>query len=142
MPVRSIITSPANGTKLAGNVRELNLRGAAWDGDLSIQRVDVSVDYGATWRPAQLQAAKNRYDWRRWTATRARAERGLLRDLDAGDRPARHHAAAHRRQLESARLWRQSDAPGRGAGRVDQDFVMAGLARIYVLFVDGVDPAT
>ena len=69
MPVRSIITSPANGTKLAGNVRELNLRGAAWDGDLSIRRVDVSIDYGATWRPAQLQAAKNRYDWRRWTAT-------------------------------------------------------------------------
>jgi DMSO/TMAO reductase YedYZ molybdopterin-dependent catalytic subunit len=69
MPVRSIITSPANGTKLAGTVREIALRGAAWDGDLSIRRVDVSVDYGATWRPAQLQAAKNRYDWRRWTAT-------------------------------------------------------------------------
>jgi len=69
MPVRSIITSPANGTKLAGDVRQLNLRGAAWDGDSTIRRVDVSIDYGATWRPAQLQAAKNRYDWRRWTAT-------------------------------------------------------------------------
>ena len=41
MPVRSIITSPANGTKLAGNVRELNLRGAAWDGDSTIRRVDI-----------------------------------------------------------------------------------------------------
>ena len=69
MPVRSIITSPANGTKLANNVRELNLRGAAWGGDVAVRRVDVSVDYGATWRPAQLQTAKNRYDWRRWTAT-------------------------------------------------------------------------
>lgn len=68
MPVRSIITSPANGTKLAGNVREISLRGAAWDGDLSVQRVDVSIDYGATWWPAQLQPTKNRYDWRRWTA--------------------------------------------------------------------------
>ncbi len=68
MPVRSIITSPSNGTKLAGNVRQLNLRGAAWDGDLSIRRVDISIDYGATWLPAQLQPAKNRYDWRRWTA--------------------------------------------------------------------------
>ena len=29
MPVRSIITSPSNGTKLAGDVRELNLRGGA-----------------------------------------------------------------------------------------------------------------
>ena len=69
MPVRSIITSPANGTKLANNVRELNLRGAAWGGDIAVRRVDVSVDYGASWRPAQLQRAKNRYDWRRWTAT-------------------------------------------------------------------------
>ena len=69
MPVRSIITSPANGTKLASNVRELNLRGAAWGGDIAVRRVDVSVDYGASWRPAQLQRAKNRYDWRRWTAT-------------------------------------------------------------------------
>ena len=50
-------------------MRDIKLRGAAWDGDLSIRRVDVSVDYGATWRPAQLQPTKNRYDWRRWTAT-------------------------------------------------------------------------
>jgi DMSO/TMAO reductase YedYZ molybdopterin-dependent catalytic subunit len=69
MPVRSIITSPANGTKLASDVRRINLRGAAWDGDYSVRRVDVSIDYGATWLPAQLQPAKNRYDWRRWTAT-------------------------------------------------------------------------
>jgi sulfite oxidase len=69
MPVRSIITSPANGTKLAANIRELNLRGAAWDGDGSIRRVDVSVDYGATWHEAKLQPTKNRYDWQRWAAT-------------------------------------------------------------------------
>jgi DMSO/TMAO reductase YedYZ molybdopterin-dependent catalytic subunit len=68
MPVRSIITSPANGTKLAGDVREITLRGAAWDGDIGVRRVDVSADYGATWWPAQLQPTKNRYDWRRWTA--------------------------------------------------------------------------
>lgn len=69
MPVRSIITSPSNGTKLAGNVRELNLRGAAWAGDLTVRRVDVSIDFGATWRQAQLRPPKNRYDWQRWTAT-------------------------------------------------------------------------
>ena len=56
MPVRSIITSPANGTKLRpATCATSTLRGAAWDGDLSIRRVDVSIDYGATWRPAQLQ---------------------------------------------------------------------------------------
>ena len=69
MPVRSIITNPDNGAKLVPGTREVRLRGAAWDGDGSIRRVDVSIDYGARWRPAQLQPPKNRYDWRRWTAT-------------------------------------------------------------------------
>ena len=69
MPVRSIVTNPANGTKLAAGTREVKLRGAAWDGDSAVQRLDVSIDYGATWQPAMLAEARNRYDWRRWTAT-------------------------------------------------------------------------
>ncbi len=43
---------------------------------------------------------------------REAAERGLFRDLDPRDRFSRPHAAAHRRELEPARLWRQSDASG------------------------------
>ena len=54
MPVRSIITSPANGTSFGKEVREVKLRGAAWAGDLTVRRVDVSIDFGATWTPAQL----------------------------------------------------------------------------------------
>jgi sulfite oxidase len=69
MPVRGIITSPANGTKLAAGTRELKLRGAAWAGDLEVRRVDLSTDYGATWKQANLSKPKNRYDWQRWTAT-------------------------------------------------------------------------
>jgi len=69
MPVRSIITSPANGTSFGKEVREVQLRGAAWAGDLTVQRVDVSIDYGATWQPTQLQGPKNPYDWQRWTGT-------------------------------------------------------------------------
>jgi DMSO/TMAO reductase YedYZ molybdopterin-dependent catalytic subunit len=69
MPVRSIITNPQNGHKMAAGTRELRLRGAAWSGEPEVRRVDLSIDFGATWRPAQLSAAKNRYDWRRWTAT-------------------------------------------------------------------------
>jgi DMSO/TMAO reductase YedYZ molybdopterin-dependent catalytic subunit len=68
MPVRSIITNPANGTRLPAGTREIALRGAAWAGDLTVQRVDLSVDYGATWSQAALQPTKNRYDWHRWTA--------------------------------------------------------------------------
>ena len=69
MPVRSIITSPMNGTSFGKEVREVSLRGAAWAGDLTVQRVDVSIDFGASWTPAQLSPPKNPYDWQRWTAT-------------------------------------------------------------------------
>ena len=69
MPVRSIITSPANGTKLPAGTKEVQLRGAAWAGDLRVRRVDVSIDFGATWTRAALSQPKNKYDWQRWTAT-------------------------------------------------------------------------
>lgn len=68
MPVRGIITNPANGTRLAAGTRTLDLRGAAWDGDHGISRVDVSIDFGATWTQAKAAPPKNRYDWVRWTA--------------------------------------------------------------------------
>jgi sulfite oxidase len=69
MPVRSIITNPMNGTSFGKDVREVKLRGAAWAGDLTVRRVDVSIDFGASWKRAQLTAPKNPYDWQRWTAT-------------------------------------------------------------------------
>ena len=69
MPVRSILTSHANGTKLAKGTRRLDIRGAAWAGDLDVRRVDVSVDFGQTWRPMRMSELRNRYDWRRWNGT-------------------------------------------------------------------------
>jgi sulfite oxidase len=98
MPVRSIITSPANGTKLAAGVRELKLRGAAWAGDHTVRAVDVSTNFGASWQRAVLGRPKNRYDWQRWTATlklpgdgyyevwaRATDARGMLQPHIAGN---------------------------------------------------------
>jgi len=98
MPVRSIITSPAHGTSFGKDVRDINLRGAAWAGDFTVQRVDVSTDYGATWRAASVQAPKNPYDWQRWTATvrvpsegyyeiwtRATDSRGIMQPHVAGN---------------------------------------------------------
>ncbi len=69
MPVRSIITSPANGGKLPAGTREVALRGAAWAGEMTVSRVDVSIDFGATWQRVNLDNPKNKYDWQRWTAT-------------------------------------------------------------------------
>jgi DMSO/TMAO reductase YedYZ molybdopterin-dependent catalytic subunit len=69
MPVRSIITSPANGTKVGKDTRELKLRGAAWAGDNTVKSVAVSIDFGASWINAKVDKPKNKYDWQRWTAT-------------------------------------------------------------------------
>jgi sulfite oxidase len=69
MPVRAIITSPADSTRLSANTREIKLRGAAWAGDYAVRSVDVSMDFGASWQRASLSPPKNRYDWQRWTAT-------------------------------------------------------------------------
>jgi sulfite oxidase len=69
MPVRSIVTAPANGSRLPAGTREVALRGAAWAGDLTVSRVDVSTDFGQTWTQATLAPTRNRYDWNRWTAS-------------------------------------------------------------------------
>lgn len=69
MPVRSIISNPANGAELPDGTRQLNLRGAAWAGDKTVQAVHVSIDYGASWQPTRLAAPANKYAWQRWTAT-------------------------------------------------------------------------
>ena len=69
MPVRSIITNPANGAKLASGTRDVALRGAAWAGDNVVEAVDISIDYGSSWKPAKITPPRNRYDWQRWTAT-------------------------------------------------------------------------
>ncbi|MFN3938851.1 MAG: sulfite oxidase [Gemmobacter sp.] len=68
MPVRSIVSSPANGTRLPAGTRQIALRGAAWNGDSGIAAVHVSTDFGATWHATRLEEPRNRYDWRRWTA--------------------------------------------------------------------------
>jgi DMSO/TMAO reductase YedYZ molybdopterin-dependent catalytic subunit len=69
MPLRSIISSPANGTRLPAGTRQIALRGAAWAGDLSVRDLHVSIDFGQSWQKADLAAPRNRYDWQRWTMT-------------------------------------------------------------------------
>ena len=97
MPVRSIITSPANGTKIAAGTKELKLRGASWAGDLAVKQVDISTDFGATWQKTTLAKPKNKFDWQRWTASvklpsdgyyeiwaRATDEKGMMQPHQAG----------------------------------------------------------
>ena len=67
MPVRAVISFPADGAKLAS--RKLDLRGHAWAGESEVRTVDISTDYGVTWKPAKVDAPPNKYAWQRFTAS-------------------------------------------------------------------------
>ncbi|KPQ07477.1 MAG: sulfoxide reductase catalytic subunit YedY [Rhodobacteraceae bacterium HLUCCA12] len=67
MPVKSVITNPRAGTEVTAG-RPFELRGQAWAGDNWVTGLDVSFDYGASWHPATVEPAPNRYSWQRWRA--------------------------------------------------------------------------
>ena len=60
--VKSLITTPANGA--SQGVGKVMVGGFAWAGEDDIKAVDVSIDNGATWRPARLTGEQARYAWR------------------------------------------------------------------------------
>ncbi len=68
MPVKSLITFPQSGVELAPGTRKFEVRGNAWAGDLAVKAIDISIDFGASWLPAKLEAAPNPYSWQRWQA--------------------------------------------------------------------------
>jgi DMSO/TMAO reductase YedYZ molybdopterin-dependent catalytic subunit len=63
MPVKSLVTYPANG---AASGMQTEVRGHAWSGDRTIDRMDVSIDFGATWQEAELDARVNDGAWQNW----------------------------------------------------------------------------
>jgi len=65
-PVKSMITSPAPNARFKGTDR-IVVRGRAWVGEGSIDRVEVSSDEGRTWRQATLGPAGDRFAWRTFT---------------------------------------------------------------------------
>jgi DMSO/TMAO reductase YedYZ molybdopterin-dependent catalytic subunit len=64
MPVKSSITAPEDQSKVA--LGPVAIRGFAWAGEQSIERVEVSTDGGATWRNAELSMPKLPFAWRLW----------------------------------------------------------------------------
>ncbi|MEL6170841.1 MAG: sulfite oxidase [Pseudomonadota bacterium] len=63
MPVKSLVTFPANGADVG---IETEVRGHAWSGDREIANIDVSFDFGATWQKAELDAPVNSGAWQNW----------------------------------------------------------------------------
>lgn len=76
MPLRAIITNPANNTKLAAGTRRLDLRGHAWAGERAVRAVDLSIDFGQTWIKADVSAPANKYAWQRFRASVALPSKG------------------------------------------------------------------
>lgn len=66
MPVKSLITYPKTGAIVKG-ARVFEVRGQAWAGDNVVAKVDISIDFGATWISCQLEKAVNRLAWQRFS---------------------------------------------------------------------------
>ena len=66
MPVKSLITFPANG---AASGLETELRGHAWSGDRTVERLEVSIDFGASWQTVGLDRPVNNGAWQNWRTT-------------------------------------------------------------------------
>ena len=64
MPLKSIITQPVPGETLAGG--QVVILGAAYGGERVISKVDVSVDGGRTWSPAEFLGPHEPFSWRQW----------------------------------------------------------------------------
>ncbi len=74
LPVKSIITNPATKSDVSG--KSVEVRGHAWSGDRTIERVDISIDFGATWINTELAPSVNFGAWQNWKQTVAFPQSG------------------------------------------------------------------
>lgn len=68
MPVKSIITYPKSGAIIKKG-DSLNIRGHAWAGELEVKKMEYSIDFGSTWKKANLEAPVNRLAWQHFSAS-------------------------------------------------------------------------
>ena len=68
MPVKSLVTFPKSGVSHELG-QSLEVRGHAWAGDNRVERVSVSLDFGASWIDCELSKPKNRLAWQRWSTS-------------------------------------------------------------------------
>jgi DMSO/TMAO reductase YedYZ molybdopterin-dependent catalytic subunit len=62
--VKSLVTSIAAGRSLRAGTQ--TIRGVAWTGPATVNRVDISIDDGP-WRAAELGPVQDIHAWRQWT---------------------------------------------------------------------------
>ncbi len=66
MPVKSLITFPKSGA-MFDRSKKLSIRGHAWAGEFEVAQVQVSVDFGASWKTCALKKPANRLAWQQWS---------------------------------------------------------------------------
>ena len=62
MPVKSLITYPKSGALVALG-RTITINGHAWAGELAVERVQYSLDFGSSWQDCELEKPVNRLAW-------------------------------------------------------------------------------
>ena len=65
MPVKSLITYPKSGAIMKVG-SSLPIRGHAWAGDQSVAKMDISIDYGQSWKQIRLDPPVNRHAWQQF----------------------------------------------------------------------------
>jgi DMSO/TMAO reductase YedYZ molybdopterin-dependent catalytic subunit len=76
--INSLVTSHTDGERLVRG-RPAELAGWAWDGGSGIGTVEISLDEGQSWRPAQLGEAPSAYSWRGFRTALDTSKAGSLR---------------------------------------------------------------
>lgn len=61
MPVKSIISHPKTGAVLLEN--KLEIEGHAWAGDVEVQKMEISIDFGSTWKNISISKPVNKLAW-------------------------------------------------------------------------------
>ncbi|PSW17204.1 molybdopterin containing oxidoreductase [Photobacterium sanctipauli] len=65
MPVKSLVTLPQSGIKHKIG-EKLAVKGHAWAGDKTVEKMDISIDFGQTWQEVKLAKPANKNAWQRW----------------------------------------------------------------------------
>lgn len=75
MPVKSLITRPANGFMVAAGAT-IEVAGFAWSGAVPVAAVELSGDGGRSWSGVALEAGEGPFAWRRFTGCLPAGEPG------------------------------------------------------------------
>lgn len=67
MPVKSLITYPKSGAIISEGTK-LKIRGHAWAGELEVNKMEYSIDFGSTWKECVIEKPANRLAWQHFSA--------------------------------------------------------------------------